>query len=117
MSGKRRPSNCTEKGYLIVLVKAIRRRGRAYGKVSMVRTRPDHLLSIGNLSVTEGILMEKGSGTVSGEHDVKEPQTRHQSTDQARLPQFEEWHPGHIKTGLRNRRIGKKVSVRIRPKP
>ena len=70
-----------------------------------------------NLSVTEGILMEKGSGTVSGEHDVKEPQTRHQSTDQARLPQFEEWHPGHIKTGLRNRRIGKKVSVRIRPKP
>src|SRR6516225_8988887 len=52
--------------------------------------------------------MAKRSGTVSGKHDVKEPQTRHQPTDQARLAQFEEWNPSQIKTGLRNRRIGKK---------
>src|SRR5262249_27246357 len=55
--------------------------------------------------------MEKGSG----KRDVKEPQTRHQPTDQARLRQFEEWHPSRIRTGLRNRHIGKTVSVRVRP--
>ena len=54
--------------------------------------------------------MEKGSGTVSDKHDVKEPRTR-QQPPHAKLPQFEEWHPSRIKTGLRNRRIGKKVSV------
>jgi hypothetical protein len=53
----------------------------------------------------------------SGKRDVKEPQTRHQPTDQARLPQFEEWNPSNIKTGLRNRRIGKKFSVQIHKKP
>ena len=61
--------------------------------------------------------MEQGSGTVSGKRDVKEPQARPQPTDQGPLPQFEEWHPSRIKTGLRNRRIGKKVSVRVRQKP
>jgi hypothetical protein len=54
--------------------------------------------------------MVKGSGTVSDKHDVKEPRTR-QQPPLAELPQFEEWHPSHIKTGLRNRRIGKKVSI------
>jgi hypothetical protein len=60
--------------------------------------------------------MEKDLGTVSGEHDVKEPQTRHQPIEVA-LAQFEEWHPSHMKTGLRNRRIGTRVSVRVRKKP
>jgi hypothetical protein len=61
--------------------------------------------------------MEKGSGAVSGEQAVKERQARRQPTEQGTLPQFEEWHPSHMKTGLRNRRIGKKVSVPVRPKP
>ena len=54
--------------------------------------------------------MQKDSGTVSGEGHVKESQTRHPLTDQGTLSHFEEWHPPHMKTGLRNRRIGKKVS-------
>jgi len=65
---------------------------------------------------TGGILIEKASGIVSGEGDAKEPQTRHQPPVQARLRQFEEWHPSHMKTGLRNRRIGKRVPVRLRKK-
>ena len=69
-----------------------------------------------NLSVTEGILMEKGSGTVSGKHDAKEPQARNRPTKGV-PPQFEEWRPSHIETGLKNRRIGKKVPVQIRKKP
>jgi hypothetical protein len=55
--------------------------------------------------------MEKGSD----KHDVKEPRTR-QKPPHAELSQFEEWHPSRIKTGLRNRRIGKKVSARVRKK-
>jgi hypothetical protein len=57
--------------------------------------------------------MEQGSDTVSDKHAVKEPRTRQQSPH-AELPQFEEWHPSRIKTGLRNRRIGKKVLARVR---
>jgi hypothetical protein len=60
--------------------------------------------------------MEKGSGTASGKHDAKEPQARDRLTELV-PPQFEEWHPSHIKTGLKNRRIGKKVSVQTRKKP
>ena len=67
-------------------------------------------------SVTEGILMEKASGKVSGKDDVKEPQARYQPPKVV-LPQFEEWHPSHVKTGLRNRRIGKKVPVQVRKEP
>jgi hypothetical protein len=61
--------------------------------------------------------MQKDSGTVSGEDHVKEPQTRHLLTDQGTLSQFEEWRPPHMKTGLRNRRIGKKVPLQVRKKP
>jgi hypothetical protein len=64
------------------------------------------------LDVTAGILMEKGSGPVSGEHEVKKPQTRQQPIE-VTVPQFEEWHPSHMKTGLKNRRLGKRVSVRV----
>jgi excisionase family DNA binding protein len=53
---------------------------------------------------------------VSGEIEVKEPQTRHLLTDQGTLSQFEEWDPSHMKTGLRNRCIGKKVPVQVRMK-
>src|SRR5215471_13321384 len=116
MSGKKRPSNCTGKGYLIVLFKAIR------DQAGLPKS-PRRCAELGssalnwNPSVTEGILMEKGSGTVSGEHDAKEPQARRQPTDQGTLSQFEEWHPSRMKTGLRNRRIGKKVPVGVRKKP
>jgi hypothetical protein len=60
--------------------------------------------------------MEKGLGTVSGKRDAKEPQARDRPT-KAVPPEFEEWHPSHIKTGLKNRRIGKKVPVQIPKKP
>jgi hypothetical protein len=52
-------------------------------------------------------------GEGSCKDDVKEPQAKHQPTKVV-LPQFEEWHPSHIKTGLRNRRIAKKVPVPVR---
>jgi hypothetical protein len=84
---------------------------------SSLLVREVALVDVPKSQETEVILMEKGSGTVSGEHDVKEPQARPQPTDRVTLPQFEEWHPSHIKTGLRNRRVGKRVAVRIRKKP
>ena len=116
MSGKQKSSNCSGKVYLIVL--APRRFGLEAGallKCGRVRSEPGSSAVNWNLSVTGGILMEKGSGTVSDKHDVKEPRTR-QQPPHAKLPQFEEWHPSRIKTGLRNRRIGKKVSARVRKK-
>src|SRR5215468_9473421 len=115
MSGKKRPSNCTGKGYLIVLFKAIRPQA-GLPQSPRRRAEPGSSALNWNPSVTEGILMEKGSGTVSGEHDAKEPQARRQPTDQVKLSQFEEWHPSHMKTGFRNRRIGRKVPVRVRKK-
>ena len=36
--------------------------------------------------------------------------------DQANVPFIQPWHPSRMKTGLRNRVIGKKVSVRVRKK-
>jgi hypothetical protein len=45
----------------------------------------------------------------------KESQARGEPTEVV-FPQFKEWHPSRIKTGLRNRRIGKRVPVRIRKK-
>jgi hypothetical protein len=48
--------------------------------------------------------MRKDSSIVSNE--AKEP-----FKDQAMLPPIQTWQPSRLKTGLRNRLIGKKVSV------
>jgi len=105
------------KGRLIVLVKAIRPRGRTYVECRVSTVRRARIIR----SQLEPVChrryaMAKRSGTVSGKHCVKEPQTTHQPIEVA-LAQFEEWHPSHMKTGLRNRHVGKRVSVRVRNKP
>jgi hypothetical protein len=51
-----------------------------------------------------GIGMRKRSGTVS-EGEVQPPK------EQTRLPDIKSWQPSRMETGLRNRPIGKKVSV------
>jgi hypothetical protein len=61
-------------------------------------------------SVTEGIRRQKDSGTISGEDDVEVLQASRLPTDQVIGPQFKTWHSSRMKTGLRNRIIGRKVS-------
>jgi hypothetical protein len=57
--------------------------------------------------------MGKRLRTVSTEDGIEVPQAR-LSHDQATALYITPWRPSQMKTGLRNRLIGKKVSVRIR---
>ena len=56
------------------------------------------------ICIKRGIGMREDSGIVSGE-------ARQVLKDQAMLPHIKSWHPSRMKTGIRNRLIGKKVSV------
>jgi hypothetical protein len=57
----------------------------------------------------ECILMQKDLATVSDEQDEKEHQARNLPTDQVTLSEFGAWRPSRMKTGLRNRLVGRKV--------
>jgi hypothetical protein len=53
--------------------------------------------------------MQKDLATVSDEQDEKEHQARNLPTDQVTLSEFGAWRPSRMKTGLRNRLVGRKV--------
>jgi hypothetical protein len=55
--------------------------------------------------------MRKDSGTVSGEDSVQWLQGRRYPNDQVTVPHVKSWHPSRMKTGLRNRPVGRKVPV------
>jgi hypothetical protein len=64
-------------------------------------------------SLAESILLQD-LGTVSAEDDLEVLRARRLPTDQVAVPQFKNWHSSQMKTGLRNRIIGKKVSFVVR---
>jgi hypothetical protein len=57
--------------------------------------------------------MRKRLRTISGEDGIEVLQARRSPYDQATALYIKPWRPSRMKTGLRNRLIGKKVSVRI----
>jgi hypothetical protein len=84
---------------------AVKRSGRISHSIIRKKLLQSHL-SV-PICIKTGIGMRKDSGTVSGG-------ARQVPKDQAMLPHIKSWHPSRMKTGIRNRLIGKKVYTLVR---